>query len=99
MKYEFEKHAATLENDWNPAQRTSSYWKDFKQEVQTKLNIDGGELNAMLLRVQRTGCYAKHKGYWDDSHEEEGNTTALLQTIINVIKFQPSEESGAEPAN
>lgn len=93
VKHEFEKHAASIQNDWNPAQRTSSYWKDFKQEVKSKLNVDADELNAMLLRLQRTGCYMKHKGYWDESHEEEGDTTAILQTIINAIKYQPTDQN------
>ena len=93
VKHEFEKHAASIKNEWNPAQRTSSYWKDFKQEVKSKLNVDADALNAMLLRLQRTGCYMKHKGYWDESHEEGGDTTAILQTIIDVIKYQHSDQN------
>lgn len=91
IKHNFEKHAATLQNEWNPAQRTSSYWKDFKKEIKEKLSIDTAELNAMLIRIQRTGCYMKHTGYWDSSHEEEGDTTAHLQTIINIVQFNEPE--------
>ncbi|MEO6520046.1 MAG: hypothetical protein ABIN91_00080 [Mucilaginibacter sp.] len=91
VKYEFEKHAATVQDNLNPLQRTSSYWEDFKSEVKAKLNVEGEDLNAMLLRLQRTGCYKKHQGYWDESHEEVGDTTAILQTIINVIKYKEPE--------
>jgi hypothetical protein len=93
VKYEFEKHAASTQDTFNPLQRTNSYWEDFKSEVKTKLNIGGDELNAMLLRMQRTGCYQKHQGYWPDSHEEIGDTTAILQTIINVIKYREPQSN------
>lgn len=87
LKYDFEKKASVLENSLNPLQRTSSYWEDFKREVKSKLNIEADILNALLLRLQRTGCYIKHKGYWDESYEEVGDTTAILKTIIDVINF------------
>lgn len=93
VKYEFEKHAASIEDDLNPLQRTSTYWQDFKSEIKVKLNLEGEDLNSMLLRLQRTGCYKKHQGYWNDSHEEIGDTTAILQTIIGVIKYKKPEQS------
>lgn len=88
VKYQLENHAATIPGELNPAQRTGTYWRDFKDEIKTKLGLEADELNAMLIRVQRTGCYSKHKGYWDSSHEEEGDTTHIFRTLINVINYQ-----------
>lgn len=88
VKYEFEKHAASDTRELNPAQRTSTYWADFKNEIKNKMGIEADELNSMLLRVQRTGCFNKHKGYWDESHEEEGNTTPMFAKLRTVVSFE-----------
>lgn len=69
----------------NPAQLTNLYWKDFKNEVKETLKIDDNMLTSLLIRVQRTGCYALHKGYWDDSGEQEGNTTIFFHKILEII--------------
>ncbi|WP_207424966.1 hypothetical protein [Pedobacter sp. SYSU D00535] len=86
VKLEFEKHASLSQTDLNPLQLTSSYWEDFKSEIKKKLNIEAEELNAILVRIQRTGCYATFRGYFDESDEEIGNTTIVLQNLIGAIQ-------------
>jgi len=85
--YELKHPHGRDENGENliPAQLTGSYWQDFKNETKETLNIDDDMLNSLLIRVQRTGCYALHKGYWDDDGEQEGNTTIFFHKILEII--------------
>jgi len=85
------KHKYEQENIFNPEQLnglqlTRTYWEDFKREISEKLNIKATEINSFLIRLQRTGCYLKHKGYWDESGEEIGNTTEFFKTIMRIIE-------------
>lgn len=92
IKYRFEQENVANPEELNPCQLTSSYWDDFRDEVATKLNVKSTDINAYLVRLQRTGCFLKHKGYWEESDDELGNTTGLFKTIMEVIK----KSDGAE---
>lgn len=86
IKYKYEQKYISNPENLNRLQLTSKYWDDFKCEISEKLNIKESEINAFLIRLQRTGCYLKHKGYWDESEDEIGNTTDFFKAIMNVIK-------------
>lgn len=85
IKYKYEEQYISNPENLNEFQLTSQYWNDFKKEISKKLSIKEEEINAFMLRIQRTGCYAKHQGYWDESNEEIGNTTEFFKTIMQVI--------------
>ena len=94
LKYQYEQKYLPEEGETeyrvngevqNPKQITNLYWKDFKEEVINKIGIKPEDFNPMLIRIQRTGCYSTHKGYWDEQLEEDGNTTSLFKIIIELV--------------
>ncbi len=95
LKYKYEQRFLPEEGEseyklngvvQNPIQVTMLYWEDFRNEVINTLKIESDELNSMLIRIQRTGCYLVHQGYWMDTYTEEiGNTTTLFKKITNLI--------------
>ena len=85
IKYQFEQENEKNTKNLNPAQLTESYWNDFKNAVSLKIGLPEKELDPMLVRLQRTGCYNKHKGYWEDFPNEQGDTTELFKRIYELI--------------
>lgn len=85
FELKFPNRADASGKELNPFQLTSSYWNEFKEAAKETLSIDDNMLTALLIRVQRTGCYALHKGYWDDEGEQVGNTTILFHKILVII--------------
>jgi len=85
IKHDFElTHEHTYPNI-NPLQRTSKYWAQFKSMVFEKTNINDNEMQAMLIRIQRTGCYLKFTGYWDESTDQVGDTTEIFSILKKII--------------
>ena len=73
-------------NVLNPKQVTDLYWNDFKAEAILATNIDPNEFSPMLERLQRTGCYLVHKGYYDSGKEADGDTTSIFKKLYGLIK-------------
>lgn len=71
----------------NPKQVTNLYWNDFKAKAIKELNINLEEFPAILVRVQRTGCYSAHKGYYDSSTDEDGNTTPIFKRLFEIVSM------------
>lgn len=70
---------------------TGSYWKDFKTEIISSLNIKETEINSYLVRLQRTGCFMRLNTDGvllrdKPDPDEKGNTTELFNAIMNLIK-------------
>jgi hypothetical protein len=85
IKHKYEQDHKEDVTEMNPAQLTSSYWSDFVKTTCSRLSMSQEELDSMLVRIQRTGCYNKHKGYWEDGPNERGNTTELFRIIYELI--------------
>ena len=85
LKYSFETKHSSNSNNLNPLQLTSSYWEQFKKEVCSLINIDETEFNPILVRIQRTGCYVTHKGYWNESAEDIGDTSELFKKLYRLV--------------
>ncbi len=69
----------------NPLQTCTHYWKYFIAETIETTKIAPEELQAILLRIQRTGCYQLFKGFWDDSSDQVGNTTPIFHKLVSII--------------
>lgn len=69
----------------SPFEITSSYWEEFIKEVQLALHIEEKELEALLIRLQRTGCYMIHVGYWDIKNDGNGDTTLLFHKLHKIV--------------
>ena len=78
IKYTFENLSfPEKEAHINPYQKTSLYWENFITEIREVLRIDREELSAILIRLQRTGCFRLHVGYYDMKSDVSGDTTSL----------------------
>ncbi len=92
IKYDFEKKATPdeaiigLDKPRNPFQKTREYWAAFTKDVECKVGIELYELTAILLRLQRTGCYVIHAGYSDIKPDGCGDTTVIFHKIFEIIK-------------
>ncbi|MFY8181105.1 MAG: hypothetical protein ACOVLG_04955 [Flavobacterium sp.] len=92
IKMNYENHAAPddailgLDKPRNPYQKTSAYWNEFVNEVLKKINIENEELEATLYRLQRTGCYKIHSGYFDMKNDGCGDTTIIFKNLFKIIK-------------
>lgn len=92
IKREYERNITpnlaifNLDKPRNSFQITSEYWDKFVKEVTQKLNIEKPELEAFLFRLQRTGCYMLHTGYYDIKNDGCGDTTIIFQKIYDIVK-------------
>jgi len=87
-EYELRANSVNETNENNPKSPfaiTSSYWEEFIKEVQGTLHIEEKELEALLIRLQRTGCYMIHVGYWDIKNDGNGDTTLLFQKLHKIV--------------
>ncbi|MCB9187336.1 MAG: hypothetical protein H6601_11420 [Flavobacteriales bacterium] len=93
VKYKYELAAEKNPDlsDANPYKKTISYWEEFKDEILKQMDIEPNDLDPMLIRVQRTGCYFKHIGYFDASMEQVGDTTELFKKLHGVIQKETEE--------
>ena len=73
------------ESGLNEYQSLLLYWENFKHEIISHLNISDGEFNAILLRIQRTGCYSKFNGYIGENDEQKGYSTEIFRIIHDTI--------------
>jgi hypothetical protein len=77
-----EKHEKRYElhkgENENKAKKSSHYLDEFFKEAQNTLSITREEVNAMLSRIKRTGCFETFAGkYWIDSLDNQGELTVL----------------------
>ncbi|MEJ6981755.1 hypothetical protein WG906_14910 [Pedobacter sp. P351] len=85
IKFKYEEKFADKDEVFR-MKNMSSYWDDFKLEVCNKIGITTEELNPMLLRIQRTGCYRKPDNYLGASSDQCGLTTELFNRIYQMVK-------------
>lgn len=86
-KNNFERKHENTNPGLNQLQHTSTYWNDFKTHVTDTLEINEGELNSMLIRIQRTGCYIKYVGYMDESQDQIGHTSEIFRKLKEIINI------------
>jgi hypothetical protein len=65
-----------------------SYWNEFKELAMKETGLTPDELNPILLRIQRTGCYLKLNNYLGDSTDETGVTTTLFKKIHSIVSSE-----------
>ena len=85
IKSQFEQKYQGKNPEMNPYQLTASYWNDFKNEVCSKTGLREEDLDPMLVRIQRTGCYNKFIGYLEDGPNQRGDTTEIFKRIKVLI--------------
>ncbi|MBS2099135.1 hypothetical protein [Carboxylicivirga linearis] len=86
IKKEFEHSYGIMDNDKNEAQMTQSYWDVYVKSLFHHIDIHPDDVDSLHSRVQRTGCYLKFNGFFEDSPNQHGNTTAIFKEICNIVE-------------
>jgi hypothetical protein len=82
-KYESEYFLKEGEND---LQRATRFWDMFTKELTGQVGIPELEVDALLTRLNRTGCYETFVGsYWDYTGGK-GKLTPTFYRLIELIK-------------
>lgn len=79
-----EKQAVFGELD-NDLQRANKVWPPFEEEVETLLGIPPVALAPILVRLQRSGCYAELTGGYWDYMGGRGHLTHLFRRLKTVV--------------
>ncbi len=70
-----------LQEKENELGRATRFWEEFKKSLIEELSVKEDEIEAMLTRLTRSGCYEQFiGGYWD-YEGGMGKTTPLFQKI------------------
>lgn len=87
----YEREFPPNENE-NELQKVYRFWEDFVSEIKQELDLTFDEVQAMLTRLNRTGCYETIVGMYLGYKGGRGKLTAtyfrlkkLLDTALNTI--------------
>ena len=65
--------------------RCSKYWDTMIQEIEDQFDISIDEINAILTRLNRTGCYSTIIGMFNGNYGNKGYTTPLFQKFKKYL--------------
>jgi hypothetical protein len=65
----------------NDLQRTNRYWSDFSEKVISSLGVLPEELDAIMTRLNRTGCYETFTGGFFDYTGGKGKITPVFRRL------------------
>lgn len=77
-------------DDKTGAQAIHPFWDRFYEEIEKKLSIPKNEIDAVLTRLNRTGCYETIIGYLDETGTE-GNLTPTYFRLKKLIENEQGE--------
>lgn len=80
----YEREFLPSENE-NELQRASRFWEQFVSEVNQQLNLTVDKTNAMLTRLNRTGCYQTFIGSYMDYSGDVGKLTATYYRLKKLL--------------
>lgn len=87
------ERATTLGAADNDLQRANKYWPQFEVLAKTTLDLEPGSLAPMLVRLQRSGCYAEITGaYWDYTGGR-GHLTQLYRRLVRAAGEMSTREA------
>lgn len=73
------------EDDENDLQYCSRYWDEFKSKLIFELRIQEDEIESLLTRLNRTGCYETFTGNYLDYTGGKGRTTPTFKKLKKYI--------------
>lgn len=82
--HKFEE-ANPIQSSQNALQRSSVFWKDFKDEVQDQVGIQLENINGYLSRINRTGLYQTFIGGFMGYSGNQGHLTPLFYRLIERL--------------
>jgi|GEM_PF-3008239 hypothetical protein len=83
---EFETRYKVWSEPGNIMGRTTEYWKDFIDSLQSNLGLSTEIIPSILIRIQRTGLYEKFPGYGNAG--TEGALTPLYYELKQYIDHE-----------
>jgi len=84
-KFEISTSQPGEESDLHRANR---HWKKFRIDTIQKYGIQGGEFNAFMAKLERTGLYLRITGGFFDYEGDVGMTTPLLMRLLEFVKIR-----------
>lgn len=79
-----EKNSPRTEME-NELQAVSRIWPEFIKAAKQKLNLDVPEVNAILTRLNRTGCYSTFSGAAWGYEGDKGKLTPIYHRLMALI--------------
>ena len=88
-----EEMTAQSQPDRNPAQRCASFWESLKGEAERDLGIPGDELDFLMARLPRTGCYETFAGQFYDATTGQGRLTPVYFRLKQMVDARGERDS------
>lgn len=82
---EYERKYPSKEGE-NDFQRSNRFWDKFINQLKEKINIPVGQIDAVLSRIARTGCYETFKGTYGSPTGGQGKLTPIFRELKNIIE-------------
>ncbi|WP_407310023.1 hypothetical protein [Desulfosporosinus sp. SB140] len=77
--------ATPLIQNENDLQRANRFWEKFIEEIETELRIPRNEINSLLTRLNRTGCYETFTGSYLSYTGGRGKLTPLYFRLESLV--------------
>lgn len=85
----YDSELTPIKEDENDLARSNRFWNRFVSEIQSKFGLTLDELNAMLMRLTRTGCYKTFVGIYLAG--DMGGQGRLTDTYFRIKKLLETE--------
>lgn len=72
----------------NDLQRAGRFWNDFTHTVCARFQVPAEEVQGILARLNRSGCYETFSGTYLDYTGGQGALTATYYRLANLIRLQ-----------
>jgi hypothetical protein len=72
----------------NELQRANRFWDDFTKELEHNLGLPAGEIDGVLTRLNRTGCYETFTGAYLDYSGGRGRLTATYFRLRKLVEAE-----------
>jgi hypothetical protein len=69
-------------------QRSERYWEPYKNDLIEELNIPEQEIDSLMIRLTRTGCYETFTGKSFGETGGKGKITVVFKRLKNLVSGQ-----------
>lgn len=83
--YSSEKSTPRNANE-NPLQHTMKYWRELIEKLQEQGLVTTDELDSLLVRLNRTGCYVTFAGSFTNYAGNMGKTTETYRKLRSMVQ-------------
>ncbi len=73
------------EKDKNDLERANRFWDEFTKELEESLQVPQDEIDAVLTRLNRTGCYETFIGTYAGYTGGKGKLTATYRRLKSLV--------------